>query len=90
MSEARFLDHQRDDDALTYTIDYANWLGSDTIASVTRETDGTDVVSGSNTTTTTTQLLSGPGHVDIMITTAANSVKTLRISIERRSEDDGL
>lgn len=78
---------QRDDDTLTYVLDYSNWLGTDTISSVTRETSGTAATGTSNTTTTATQKLNSDGYMDIKITTAAGMVRQDRICIKQRSED---
>lgn len=87
VSEAGFMAWQRDDDTLTYVLDYSNWLGSDTISSVTREYSGTTGSGTSNTTTTATQKLNSDGYLDIKITTAAGMIKQDRIRIKQRSED---
>jgi hypothetical protein len=72
---------------LPYVFDFAAWLGSDTIASVVRETSGTAVTGASNTTTTMTQSLNGDGYVDCKIVTAAGSTKQFRVVVRQRSED---
>ncbi|MEL6364291.1 MAG: hypothetical protein AAFR11_05575 [Pseudomonadota bacterium] len=74
-----------DDDQLTYTIDWSNWLGSDTIASVDNDSQGATIVSSSNTTTTATLQLSasrGSGYIDHTITTTTSGdKKSLRIKV---------
>lgn len=79
--------YQRQNDDWSYVIDYSNWLGSDTISSVTRTAFGTATASTSNTTMTATQSLSGYGYVDIQITTAAGRDRVDRICIEPHGED---
>jgi hypothetical protein len=86
-SEARFEVYHRDDDVLPYVWDFANWLGTDTISSVVRETSGTAVTTTSNTTTTMTQSLSGAGYVDFKIVSAAAKTKQFRVVVRQRSED---
>ena len=86
-SEARFEAYHRDDDILPYVVDFAAWLGSDTIASVVRERSGTVVTATSNTTTTMTQSLKDVGYVDLKIVTAAAKTKQIRLVIRQRSED---
>lgn len=85
--EALWSNYQREDDDLTYVLDYSNWLGSETISSVTRTNSGTAVAGTSNTTTTVTQRLSGAGYVDIAITTSGSQVKVDRICIYDRGEN---
>lgn len=87
LGDQSWLAYQRTNDDWSYVIDYAGWLGSDTIASVTRSAFGTAYASTSNTTTTTTQALSGHGYVDIQITTAAGRDRVDRICIEPHAED---
>lgn len=85
--EASWLAYQRQNDDQSYVLDYSNFLGSDTISSVTRTSFGTTVAGTSNTTTTATQSLSGYGYVDIQITTAAGRDRVDRICIEPHGED---
>lgn len=85
--EALWSAYQRNDDDLSYVIDYSNWLGSETIDTVTRTPYGTAVAGTANTTTTSTQRLKGSGYVDIKITTSGSQVRTDRIIIRNRSED---
>lgn len=85
--EACWSAYQREDDDLSYVIDYSNWLGSETIASVARSPYGTTVAGTSNTTTTSTQRLKGSGFVDIKITTSGSQVRVDRIIIRDRSEN---
>jgi hypothetical protein len=85
--DALWVAYQREDDSLTYVLDYSNWLGSETISSVTRVSSGTTVAGTANTTTTVTQRLKGAGYVDVEITTSGSQVKTDRIEIRDRSEN---
>ena len=85
--EALWSAYQREDDDLSYVIDYSNWLGSETISSVARTEYGTTVAGTSNTTTTSTQRLKGSGFVDIEITTSGSQVRTDRIIIRDRAEN---
>lgn len=85
--EALWANYQRETDDLTYVIDYSNWLGSDTISSMTRTAYGTTVAGTSNTTTTSTQRLKGSGFVDIKATLTSGQVRTDRIVIRDRSEN---
>ena len=88
VSEALWEMYMRQDDAKTLVIDYANLLGSETISTVARTLSGTTAAGTSNTTTTTTQRLSGQGYADIQITGSSSTVRTDRIVIKLRSEDD--
>lgn len=85
--EALWSTYQRENDDLTYVIDYSNLLGSDTISSITRTPYGTTVAGTSNTTTTSTQRLKGTGYVDIQATMASGQVRVDRIVIRDRSEN---
>lgn len=85
--ESQFTARQRDEETLDYTLDYSNWLGSDTISSVSRTASGTIVSSTSNSTTQSVQSLHGQGYVDIKITTAAGRIKEDRIYVEPRRPD---
>ena len=85
--EALWTAYQREDDDLKYVIDYSNWLGSETISTVTRTPYATTVAGTSNTTTTSTQRFKGTGYVDIKITTSGSQVREDRILIRDRSEN---
>ena len=78
-------------ESLDYVVDWSRWLGSDTIASVTRETNnGITVGTTSNTTTTTTTWLSVPkgyGELTQRITTAAGRIKELVLRIYERDDE---
>lgn len=82
-SPTHFLATQYDEDIEDYVADFSSWLGTDTIASVTRTPSGPSVTSTSNTTTTVTQSLQGFGCVLIGITTAAGRVKNFTIEVGR-------
>jgi len=71
-------------ETLNYSVNWATWLGSDTIASVTNETTGITLTAASNTTTTSTFTISGQssGWLEHRITTAAGRVKELLILVE--------
>lgn len=71
------------EEALPVTLDWSDWLGSDTISSVTNASEGASVSSESNTTTTNTFTVSGAstGYVDSRITTAAGSIKEFRVYV---------
>jgi hypothetical protein len=71
------------EEALPVTLDWSGWLDTDTIASVTNDTSGASVSSESNTTTTNAFTISGAstGYVDSRITTAAGSIKELRVYV---------
>lgn len=85
--EALWSNYQREDDDLTYTLDYTGWLGSDTISTVTRTASGTSVAGTSNTTTASIQRLKGAGYVDVKIVTAGGQTKVDRLLIRNRSEN---
>ena len=87
ISDAEFLAFQRDAETYDYTLDYANWLGSDTISSVTWAASGTTVSGTSSTTTQALQSLHGQGYVDVEITTAAGRIKQDRICVRPREPD---
>lgn len=80
-----------ENETLPFTVDWSDWLGSDTIASVTNETHGPSVSTASNTTTTASLTLSSPrdGWIEHRITTAAGSTKELIITVnsDRNSKD---
>lgn len=75
---------QDDDDNLTYTVDMASYLGTDTISSVTRVPWGLTVSNSANTTTQITQRLKGFGYVDIKASLASGDVEKFRIYIVQR------
>lgn len=87
ISEALFETYHRDDDVLTYTVDFTGWLGSETISSVARETSGVTAAGTSNTTTAMSQRLSGQGWIDFKIVTSGTQTKQIRLVIRQRSED---
>lgn len=70
-------------ESLPFTVDWSDWLGSDTISSVTNETSGPTVTSASNTTTTASMTLASSydGWVKHRITTAAGAVKELLVTV---------
>lgn len=76
-----------EDETLPYTVDWSDWLGSDTISSVTNESNGPSVTNASNTTTTASLTLtaSSDGYVEHRITTAAGAVKELRLVVNSDS-----
>ena len=71
-------------ESLNYSVNWATWLDTDTIASVTNETTGVSLSGASNTTTTTTFTISGntSGWIQHRITTAAGRIKELLILVE--------
>jgi hypothetical protein len=75
---------QDSDETLNYSVNWATWLGSDTIASVTNETTGITLSAASNTTTTSAFTISGQssGWLEHRITTTAGKVKELLILVE--------
>jgi len=71
------------DETLPVSIDWSDWLGTDTIASVVNEATSVTVSNASNTTTTAAFSLSGsPGVIEHRITTAAGTVKELRVYVD--------
>lgn len=76
--------NQDENEALSYTINWSDWLGSDTIASVTNESTGLTITSASNTTTTAAFKLSGSrsGWLEHRITTAGGLTKELLVLLE--------
>ncbi len=77
-----------DDESLPITVDWSDWLQSDTISSVTNDATSVTVSSASNTTTTATMTLSAnsSGYVEHRITTAAGSIKELVILVSGSSD----
>jgi len=82
------LIYQDEDETLPYTVDWSGWLGSDTIASVTNTTHGPTISAASNTTTTASLTITASqnGYIEHKITTAAGSVKELRIYVNANKE----
>lgn len=87
INAGEFEAYQDEDDALTYTIDLAPYLGSDTIASVTRTASGPTVANTSNTTTRIIQRLTGFGYVDIAATMTGGDVQQFRLWVKPRVND---
>lgn len=71
-------------ESLNYTVNWATWLGADTIASVENYATGLTLSGASNTTTTATFKLSGSrsGWLEHRITTAAGNTKELLVLLE--------
>lgn len=76
--------NQDENETLSYTVNWAGWLGADTIASVTNQTTGVSISGASNTTTSATFKLNSnrSGWVEHRITTAAGNTKELLILLE--------
>ena len=86
--EALWTAFQRENDNLSYVLDYSNWLATgETISSVARTSYGTTIAGATNTTTTATQRLKGTGYVDIETTTSASQVRVDRIIVRDRQEN---
>lgn len=67
------------DDTLVYTLDYAGWLGPDTISSVSVSVEGCSETDANDTTTVTLTISAvgaTPARVTVQITTAAGALKT--------------
>jgi hypothetical protein len=75
---------QDENETLDYSVNWATWLGTDTIASVTNTVTGLTISNASNTTTTATFRLSGSisGWLEHRITTAGGRTKELLILLE--------
>jgi hypothetical protein len=77
-----------DTDTIKITIDWSNWLGTDTIASVTNSACGGASLSGEATTSPTHSFklqASSSGTIEHkMTTTASGETKTLRIHVHVR------
>jgi hypothetical protein len=73
-----------DDETLNLTINWSDWLGSDTISGVTNEVTAATVSGASNTTTTATFTVNSThsGWIQHRITTAAGLTKELLILVE--------
>ena len=77
--------NQDENETLAYTVNWSDWLGGDTIASVTNTVSGLTVSAASNTTTTATFKLSGnrSGWLEHRITTTTGAnTKELLILLE--------
>lgn len=70
-------------EVLPITVDWSGWLGTDTIASVTNAASGASISNEANTTTQASMTVSGAscGYFDNRITTAAGSIKELRVYV---------
>lgn len=79
---------QDKNDTLKYTYDFAGWLDSDTISSVTIDSNGPTVASANTTTTVTITLsaVNGDGDFTIRITTAAGLIKDFVTQVREREE----
>lgn len=79
LNPSEFEAYHEDDDALTYIFDFASYLGSDTISSVTRTPSGPTISNEANTTTQMTQRIAGTGHVDFKATFAGGDKEEFRV-----------
>jgi len=71
------------DETLPISVDWSDWLGTDTISSVTNEPTSVSVSNESNTTTTAAFSVSGsPGVIEHRITTAAGTIKEMRLYVD--------
>ncbi|MBL4940363.1 MAG: hypothetical protein JKY81_01720 [Colwellia sp.] len=71
------------DETLPVSIDWSDWLGTDTISSVENDATSVTVSNASNTTTTAAfSVSSSPGVIEHRITTAAGSIKELRVYVD--------
>lgn len=79
----RYVEIELDqDETLLLTVDWSNWLGSETIASTTNEADGPTVGAIATTGAVNTFTIGGnPGYVQHRITTSAGQTKELRIRV---------
>lgn len=76
-----------DNETLNITFNWSDWLGSDTIASVTNAAIGATISGASNTTTTATFKVSATssGWIEHRITTVGGLVKEKLIFVEVNS-----
>jgi len=83
-----------ENETLDVSVDWTDWLGSSTIASVTNEATGVSVTSANTATTATLTLSAPPGIIEHRITTDGGEVKELRIYVNSPtgnvSDDYGL
>ena len=72
------------DEALKVTIDWSDWLGSDTIASVQNEVTSVSLTGATNTTTQNSFTVSASysGWIESRITTASGQRKEMLIIVE--------
>jgi hypothetical protein len=77
-----------EDEKLSVSVDWSEWLGTDTIASVTNEATLTTVSNAANTTTTASFLLNSRynGYLEHRITTTAGQVKELKIMVDVKQD----
>lgn len=79
-----------EDDVLKVTVDWSNWLGSDTIDTSTFTSDGgANIDSSTNTTTQATVTLSGEeglSEIENKITTTNGLTKVLRFRTRNREK----
>lgn len=77
-----------EDEKLSVSVDWSEWLGTDMISSVENETTLATVSNPSNTTTTASFLLNSRynGYLDHRITTAAGQVKELKIMVKVKQD----
>lgn len=73
------------DEALTFTVDWSNWLGARTIASVANEVHGPTLTASNTTTTASLTVSRAPGTIYHRITDSDGQTKELRIHV--RSPD---
>lgn len=83
---------QEADDVLDYTIDWRDWLGSDTISSSTFTDEGNGTLTGAANTTTETSVnvsLSDGEAAEVTntIVTAGGLTKSLRFYLKARRND---
>lgn len=73
-----------DNETLNVSLDWSEWLGTDTIASVSNVGTGVTLSGASNTTTTATFTVSAlrSGWIEQRITTAAGNIKEKMILVE--------
>ena len=77
-----------EDEKLTVVVDWSQWLGTDTIASVENEATLATVTNPTNDTTSATLTLNSrySGYVEHRITTAAGQVKELKILVKTKQD----
>ncbi len=78
-----------EDEKLSVAVDWSEWLGTDTIASVTNETTLVTASNEANTTTTASFLLNSRynGYLEHRITTAAGQIKELKIMVSVKQDE---
>lgn len=77
---ALFID---DEEKLSVTFNWADWLGTDTITSVSNTATGASLSSESNTTTIATMTIEADyaGYIEHRITTAGGNVKEQKLHV---------